>query len=323
MPEPRRIEAAEARELVSELRKSLTTSKPERLLAYATELADMTANLYKAGKVTSHTWSANNWMLLRSQQRKLDEKHIGVYAGKGQWAKAGREVLDAATAKAIWRPAIRKDDDAEDTDGAPALATDQMDVNGAQRRGRIVGFAAVPVYDWSDTRSIDGTPDPDWSVPLSSGDQSTFDRLAASSPVPVTVGAFPGSAHGYLSSVEGIRIDDRLSIGNQISTLCHELTHHHLGHLAADLETAEAEQEAALGQYLALVMLGVGDAAGDDIRTQAAEYLSTWGTAQGYKLRGKLLNKRLDAGLRAADAIVDGYVVAGRSRLAEMPAIAS
>lgn len=311
------------------LRREVVTGDDTYISAYLARLADIAANARRT-KGVFRQWSHRNHMMLSAQERKLGEHHVGLYAGPSQWTKLDRAVRDDARPKFIYRPVGGRP---VPTDDVPAPQADENpDFDGdvetpPARHGRHIGsrFALQAVYDWTDTYSLDPSfIEPDWSAPLAAGDQSTLDALVAASPVPVH---FDGMAarreHGYLDR-DGIHVDATLPVGNQIFTLAHELTHHHLGHLetiAAAPKThreqvrARCEQEAALGQWLVCRALGFADSVGEELTANVAAYLRSWLDADGNELEGhkarlKLLNERLDKAMGAVRTILDDYVAA-------------
>jgi hypothetical protein len=310
-----RLTRAEAQECFEELRRRIVTGTDEDMVNYVSELASLAANARKVGMFRK--WSSRNYMFIESQRRRFGENHIGLYAGTAQWRKLARVPRDTARPKKMWAfvpPAAIRDE---------GLTPEELRAANAAHRSR-PAFRLVEVFDWSDTVSTDTDfVEPNWAAPLATGDNKTLDRLVSSSPVPVQFLNLGGAtANGYLDAT-GITVNSDLPVGNRISTLAHELVHHQLGHLAVLGNTAEqgeqdevrarCEQEAALGQWLVMKMLGLGEEVGNDITTQAANYLRTWSDPDsgeeiaGHKRRGKLLDARLDAALAAADAIVERF----------------
>lgn len=297
------------------------------LREYVVTMADLAANAHKTTGVFRR-WSANNYMFLEAQRRMLGENHRGLYAGVAQWALIERQVRPDAKPKRIWVPmTFRVAAAATPTPGATAATppAPAPAANAAPAATHLTRFLTQEVYDWSDTFALN--PDfvePNWAAPLSSGDRATLDALVASSPVPVTfrdIGA--RSENGFLNA-EGITVDLTLPLGNQISVLAHELVHHHLGHLEdltglrkgsvnADEVRARCEQEAGLGEWLVMLMLGLGEEVGNEVTDAAATYLRSWTNDKGEELEGhkgrlKLLNARLNAALAAANSVVAGYM---------------
>lgn len=311
------------------LRREVVTGDSTYMARYLDRLAALAANARRTKGVFKR-WSHRNQMMLTAQERKLAEHHVGLYAGHAQWAKMDRAVRDDARAKFIYRPVGGRPAGNDNHDGdavaaeAPAdhgefVTTDDE----TPRQQHVARFALQSVYDWTDTYSLDPTfIEPDWAAPLAAGDQATLDTLVASSPVPVH---FDGMAarreHGYLGD-DGIHIDASMPVGNQIFTLAHELTHHHLGHLelirsapAARREQVRAscEQEAALGQWLVCRAFGFDDSVDEELTENVAAYLRSWLDAdgnevEGHKARLRMLNDRLDTAMGAMNTILDQYV---------------
>lgn len=292
-----------------DLRQEIITGSDEHLVEYLETMADLAANARKGGMF--RRWSARNFMYLEAQRRMSGESHLGLYAGRAQWASIDRKVNAGARAKKIWAFSPKKD------------RRDVSDDAEAEAPRMRAGFALVDVYDWSDTTSTDPTfIEPNWAAPLAVGDQATLEMLAASSPVPVEfIDMASRSENGYLCRT-GIVVDASTPLGNQLSTLAHELGHFELGHLDALGSTAgtdqaelraKCEQEAALVQWLVMKMLGLDEAVGNDVTAAAANYLRTWiddtgAEIPGRKRRAKLLDARLGAAMPAAEAIVDRYL---------------
>lgn len=358
---------------VENLVDEIVNGTDEHWQAYAARLAHERTLGIRLG--IFKTWSVRNVFYLHAQVRRRAESVKGLYAGKDQWAKLGRQVLEDATPYVIF--------------GAPLYRVRAQAANAAQQNGQQNGQAAtgqttnasaanapaantqgtnttqaqaqqpqyvmrtgrppaIEVFDWTQTVSLD--PDyiePDWAVPLAYGDVETLHRLVRTSPVPVHFRNIAArNEHGWLDST-GITLDDTMAVGNQIFTLLHELGHHHLGHLeqlnstttpmpagvtsgglpteteqekqaieaAADLR-ARCEQEAALVQYLAMQMLGLGESAGNDVTKAAGDYLRSWirttkdGTSEpvaGHKPKRKLILNRFNDAFDAADQIVKAY----------------
>jgi hypothetical protein len=329
-----KISKEKAQELFEGLRRQIVTGNDDAIVAYLSEMSRLAANARRIGLF--RRWSARNYMFLAAQARWLHESHLGLYAGAAQWARIDRSVRPGSRPKLIWAyvpPAAAKTDD--DAQGAtPTASADTAKASKSARptptQRRRPAFRLVEVFDWSDTVSDD--PDfvePNWATPLAAGDAGTLSQLIASSPVPVTLTDLGGSsANGWLDR-SGITVNSAMPIGNQISTLAHELTHHQLGHLDLIAETRHGgdqgdvrircEQEAGLGQWLVLKQLGLDETVGNDITASAAAYLRSWSDPDtgeqiaGHKRRGKLLDARLDAALAAADAIVERFCLAGIS----------
>lgn len=270
------------------------------------------------------TWSFSNRSYLAAQSRRRTPKAHGMYAGKNQWNELGRQVQEGATPFYIYGPPsyVRRVRE-EDPNAAPGAQPVVREV--VVRRYRRP--ATIEVFDYSQTLSED--PDyiePNWEAPLAGGNHHTLERLAKSSPVPVTFRDLSASGENGWLTRDGIVVDSSSPVTNQISTLAHELTHFHLGHLdriadtrGTDAKTAErqrCEQEAALGQYTVMKMLGLDESVGANITEAAGLYLRHWfkdnadGTTTelaGHKSRRKLLKARFTQAFNAAQTITAAY----------------
>ena len=76
-------------------------------------------------------------------------------------------------------------------------------------------------------------------------------------------------------------------------------------------------------QWLVMKMLGLDEAVGNQVTTQAAEYLSSWTkldkdgnpiALEGKKSRRRLLNERMGAALKVADQIVAAFMATQEGR---------
>lgn len=322
----------------------------DSLTAFVTRLTGEAANAHRVHGAFKR-WSLNNRMYLEAQRRHRGASLKGLYGGVEQWRKMDRIVREDEVAKPYFifgSPVIiaRQRNNAAAGAATPATPatpvpaaaanTPPVAANAPAGGGRIYRRPPrIEVFDWTQTVSTD--PDyvePSWAVPLAAGDYTTLATLVASSPVAVHQRADIGSmnANGWLDAT-GITTDASQGVGNEIWSLVHELAHHHLGHLelladtrrgsgelTADGEVdevrARCEQEAAVAQWFAMRMLGLDEAAGNDITKAAAAYLRSWlrtdedgntVPAEGRKLKRKLLGQRLDAGLDAANLIVAAY----------------
>jgi hypothetical protein len=311
---PKKLTRPEITKAFAELRKTVVTGNDDYMVAYLDDIARQRANGRRAGMF--RRWSHRNHMLLRTQARMFGEDPLGLYAGRAQWARVGREVRSGVQPKVIWAyapvtvkvPALTTPDDTTDTDETP--------------RRYSAGFRLVEVFDWTDTVSVD--PDfvePNWTAPLAVGDHATLAALAASSPVPVNFVNLGGhTANGWLDAT-GITVNSSMPTGNQIATLSHELGHLELGHLDlltqtrhdsdADEVRSRCEQEAELTQWLVLKTLGLDETVGNNLTVKTANYLRSWSdpdtgeAIEGHKRRAKLLDARLEQAMTAADAIID------------------
>jgi hypothetical protein len=301
---------------VKELDREIATGTDEYRLNYAVGLAEVAARGIRVAGAFKR-WSAANWRFIQAQTR--GRVVVGLFAGVRQWEAMDREVKADARYVALWVPTTR----IVERDG--------------EEKEALLRFSLGAVVDYSDTVSTCADfVEPSWEVPLAEGDQDTLDALVAVSPVPVRFENLGGAAEsGFLSSRGYIVVDNdpSRSVGNMIGTLCHELVHAELGHLARIAgatdpvdERAACEQEAALGEYLLLKMLGLDEAVGNDVTKAAAEYLRSWTDEkgqdlEGHKSRSKLFTRRLDASVVAVEAIVRRYVAHTTACL--VPAVAA
>lgn len=302
---PRKRTASELLADRKQLVHQLATGTDEAALAYAAQMARFAANARRVHGVFKR-WSAHNFLLVAAQTRGC--RHVGLYAGVAQWRSLHRELLPGARPACIWVPVTgRRDDVAEEE--------------------TVTRFTTGVVYDYTDTRSLD--PDfvePSWETPLAVGDQRTLDRLVAAAGAEVRFADFGGRPEtGYLTARGFIAVDDspHRTVANKIATLCHELVHLQMGHLARISAApgdrvaqvrADCEAEAALGEWLLLKMLGLDESVGNEVTAAAASYLRSWtapGTGQpveGHKARVRLLTARLEEARVAAEAILDRYL---------------
>lgn len=338
---PARLSREDVKKAHEDLRKALVAGSGSAPLEYAASLAAFAANARRTHG-TFRQWSMNNCLLLEAQRRRRGLRHVGLYAGVRQWAKMEREVRKDAVPLTIWIYAGTDEDPqnappaAQGPAAAPqapagtgsaanaqaANATPAQTATAARRVFR--GFIPRDVYDYSDTVSLD--PDfvePNWAEPLAAGDRSTLDRLVASSPVPVRIVDFGARVENGKINEHGISVHSEMPVGNRISTLAHELAHHHLGHLELiesaprskrEEVRASCEAEAGLAQWLVMKMLGLDESVGNEVTTAAADYLRSWIDPEsgeevaGHKRRERLLAQRLGRGLGAAETIVDAYL---------------
>lgn len=318
---------------------------------YLNRMATERANGVKLGLF--RPWSANNRFNVLAQVRNRHDSVKGLYAGHKQWSARGRSIIDGARPYIIYGPPSYLARNPGQNQQPAATAQNQQGAAPAQQpapaqpqqpQQQVRMFRRPPmieVYDWTQTVADD--PDyvePDWGVPLAFGDLDTLSLLAATSPVPVTFRDIGSrNEHGWLDAT-GITVDSSMPVGNQIFTLLHELGHHHLGHLdqvttttapvdVVDDDTARTyatcEQEAALVQFLAMKMLGLDEGVGNNITEAAGAYLRSWtrtdkdGTivpVEGHKTKRKLVLKRFDIAIKAADAIIGAYAQALEERAA-------
>lgn len=341
---PARLSRDEVTQAHEELRRALVGGSSDAALDYASTLARFAANERRVHG-TFKRWSSNNLLLLEAQRRRRNLRHVGLYAGTRQWEKMGRAVRPDAVPMTIWVFSGREEDPAAQPAGqaaptpptppqptrrqrqAPQAAAPQNQApqNPApQPRHVFRGFIPREVFDYTDTAALDEDfVEPNWAVPLAIGDSATLERLVASSPVPVRFVDFGAHRENGTLNVAGIAIRDEMPIGNRISTLAHELAHHHLGHLEVlanakraeqDDKRAECEAEAGLAQWLVMKMLGLDESVGNEVTLAAADYLRSWldpetGEAvDGHKRRERLLAARLERGLAAAERILDAFL---------------
>jgi hypothetical protein len=293
-------------ELAKELRRQLVadTSTPEHMLAFTAHFARLREAGRRAGIAgVVRSYSSSNLALLMLQERRFEESHRGLYAGSSQWLSLGREVRGTARPKYVWAPSVTaaKQDD-NSTSPTKKVA-----------KPSFVRFVAVEVFDYTDTVSVDGEPDPDWARPVSFGSRQVLNALVSGSPVPVrfnTLGS--GAAHGFTNGTE-IVVGADLSVGQQISTVCHELGHVLLGHIDRIAREGAAvrpgcEQEAELTAYLTLSALGLVAEAGTDLTANVVDYLRSWDAdgknLEGHKQREKLLYTRIERAWEAAEQIL-------------------
>lgn len=327
----------ELRPAVEELLDEIVNGDDSHWQKYCEALAAETAAGMKLGLFK--VWSSNNRFYLAAQAKRRGDSVQGIYAGIEQWRKRGREIREGETPFVIFGPPSFLVRDRNNAAPAPGA-------NGAQHGAGVPANQQAPtpqpvamvrayrrpprieVYDYTQTFNTD--PDfiePDWSVPLAGGDLGTLHRLTQTSPVPVRYTNLGSKMeHGWLNQ-DGITIDDSRTVSEQISTLAHELGHHHLGHLERvestrgsyseeHAERAQCEQEAAMTQFLVMKMLGLDESVGLPITKAAGSYLRSWmktnddGTTTpiaGHKGRRKLLKARFDTAYKAASTIVAAY----------------
>ena len=339
---------------VDELLDQVVNGTSERTLEFAAWIAQTRATAHRSHGVFK-LWSIHNRLMLDAQVRRRGASVKDLFAGVAQWRALGREVVEDQVDHPyrIWamRPlpdrnnaAAQNAQQAAQPAPAAVVPTQGNQPAAAPANRRALLPQLVKVYDWTQTRSTD--PDfeePDWDVPLGYGDIGTLSALVASSPVPVHFANLAArNENGWLDAT-GITVNDSMELGNQISTLAHELGHYQLGHLDRIRSTrsdrvaapvldeddpqysvrAVCEQEAALVQFLVMKMLGLDERVGNQITDQAAEYLRNWSkedahgnviALEGHKSRRRALNKRLDAAMRAADGIVSAYMAARAER---------
>lgn len=313
---------------------------------YVARLAAEAANAHRVHGIFKR-WSAHNRSYLHVQVKRRGASTKGLFAGVEQWRKLGRAVRPEELTRPyriFGSPVVNVRNPrpaAAQGAGAPAQAQPQP----AQPAAPAAGAGNAPavhrmyrkppiieVFDWTQTYSTDPEyVEPDWETPLAVGDYTTLHTLVTSSPVPVVLRTDIGgmNENGWLN-VDGITVDASRPLGNQISTLLHELGHHYGKHLEMLTDTraagagddglaqvrARCEQEAALTQWFALTMLGLDEQVGNDITAAASAYLRSWlrtdedgneVPVEGKKLKRKLLGQRLDAAIDAANAIVTAY----------------
>jgi len=314
-PAPAKLSRDEVTKARKELHRAIVADDADdtALLEYLERFASIATNARKTHGMFKR-WSASNIQFLEAQRRIMHEHHIGLYAGRSQWEQLDRSIREDATPKMLWAPSVRREEDEDDGD--------------TQRHGRrSVRFIAVPVFDWSDTISNDPNfVEPSWKTPLAAGDQDTLERLAATTSLDVRfenwgsrpvkgVCAKRADGSGY------IVVDSSQPIGNQIGTLGHELAHDLLDHAAkraaapSEQQTQlreQGEQEAELTSWLVMKMLGLDAQVGEEMTRNSMSYLRSWSadgeTVAGHKKRMKLLDKRLNVALEAAETILDRFV---------------
>jgi len=308
---------------------------------YAAQMAAETAAGFKMGLFK--TWSSTNRLYLAAQVRRRGQRVHGLFAGVDQWRQRNRSVRPGEEPYIIFGPPqyfarVQQPAQAQQNQQGQQAQPGQQNQQQPQpaQPARVLRFRrppAIAVYDYTQTVSDD--PDfvePDWGVPLAGGDLTTLETLARTSPVPVRfVDIGSKIEHGWLDK-DGITVDASQTVAQQISTLAHELAHHHLGHLEQLISTAgsdddpdtaqvraRCEQEAALAQFFVMKILGLDESVGVSITAAAGAYLRSWmkvnddGTTTpiaGHKGRRKLLKQRFDAAFRAAQAITVAYAQA-------------
>jgi len=340
-------EAREAlRESVDDLVDEIVNGDDSSWKAYADKLAaERTLGLTVFGMFKP--WSSNNMFYLAVQSHLRAQSVKGLYAGVDQWRKRGRSLREDQKPFVIFGPPkiTRKRRDDDPAAAAPAGTPAVKAVAKPAGKAETVTFWCRPpvleVYDW--TQTVFDDPDekePDFTVPLSAGDQGTLDTLVSSCPVGVRLLNLAGTNDRSYLDASGITLDDSAPVANQIFALVGELAHHHLGTLdavnstrvdpgAADYSEAKAElvQVGALAQYLAMKMLGLD---GDDLTAAVGAHLRAWVrtdkagvTAEvvGYKSKRKLVMRRFDAAVKAADKIVGGFVTATNDVVLGAPAL--
>ena len=365
MARVKKLSPKDVNEAFEALRKEIVTGDDEHMLGYLANIATFAANARRVHGMFRR-WSHRNHLLLESQRHRLNESHKGVYAGTAQWSKLDRVVRSDASPKTIWAFSGRKpamtpatvpptptpattvigpasiSSTAQVPTTVPTVTTIVSPVASVASVAPLatshhaggMGFMRVTVFDWTDTVSTNGDfVEPTWAAPLASGDRDVLADLVGASPVRVRfedLGA--RNENGWLTS-SGITVDSSMPLGNQISTLAHELVHHFANHRSRqaaasakivkgeamserELVHARCEQEASLGQWLVMKMLGLDEQIGNEVGAAAATYLRSWvdpETAEeinGHKRRLKLLNERLDVAMAAATQVVDAFLVA-------------
>jgi hypothetical protein len=270
-------------------RAALVRDDSDELPDYIARRAQAVGAARRAG--ITKIYSLNNQMSLVAQVRMNGLSHLGVYAGPKHYEEIGRTVKDGTKPLVVCAPVVKKDD-----------------VSGEDK---LAGWFNVEVFDYTDTLSND--PDfvePDFETPMFSGNRTTLRSLAELSTVPVSFRDDGAALERSSFDGEEVLVDSSAPIGNQISTLVHQLCHQALGD-ACHPATKEHEELAVLGQFLFMEIAGLGSDAGNDVATQALDSLKKWvdpktgGAIDGHKARMRLLNKRLKEGLTLASGLFD------------------
>jgi len=163
-----------------------------------------------------------------------------------------------------------------------------------------------------------------WKADVPGGSEELFDRLVASSPLPVvrsedgTTGKSAGHTDG-----DSIVINMRRPVGNRIQTLAHELSHVWLRHpqriTAGQADEAHTEQEAETAAYLIVSALDLGDATDAQARVNTATYLRDW-TRKGdvlvtdHQERWRMLQDRIEPASEVAVTILTHLLTVGQGR---------
>lgn len=298
-------DADQRSQLADDLRRRLVadTAPSEHLADYLEYFARLRTAGLRSGMRGFGAYSANNLFLLALQERQHGESHRGLYAGVAQWRTLGRSIRPGSRAKFIWAfvpPVTSAGKDVDDQDAATATPRKRFP------------FRLVEVYDYTDTVDPDGGPDPDWAVPMHIGSDELYERLEATSPIPVVARTLTGGEHGFLTRTEIVVDADQLP-GNRLATLVHELAHEACGHLdriAVEGEAARAacEQEAELAVFLFFKSVGLDEAVGNDVTTATLDYLRSWTRdgkdVAGHKARVELLHERVEVAWTAVERIL-------------------
>lgn len=309
------VSAADLTATLKDLRREIVSddSAPDAALAYAEEISRQRLEAVGRGAATDHRWSLANRALLIRQARQRGASVVGWFAGPRQWDNADREVLPGAVPYEVWAPVIGRSTNTDDDEDGQQPG--ERSLRTVESRVR---FRAVAVFDYSQTRRRDGQPDPDWQPSIPGGDEALYERMVASSPLPVVEdhAGGTGKAHGRTDG-RVITLDARKSVGSRIETLAHEHAHvqgDHLGRIARGEITREhAEQEAGLAAYLVVRQLGLGDDSDATALGNAVAYLRSWATPDGgevagHKARWRMLGERLGPATEAAQVILARFL---------------
>ena len=307
----------------------LVDGTPEATLAFLGRLAAERARAQQFG--IFKLWSIGNRCYIEGQVRRRGANVKNLFAGVKQWEKIGRKVVDSELDKPY------------KIQGSPFYTVngDTDPVTGEVEKIEKCGRAAqISVYDWTQTVAID--PDyiePDWEVPVASGDLTTLRQLAEAAEIlvdsTVTYTDLSATNHHATYTESEIVIDSAAPVGNQIIALATTLAHQVLGH-PADAHSnvlrahagssqrrkelvearAIARAEAALVGWMVATALGLDEDTDGAATELTRSYLHNWVkvnndgttlTLEGTKSRRKMLRERMNDAIKAADTILAAY----------------
>lgn len=158
-------------------------------------------------------YSFGNTILIWSQNRNSTR-----VAGFKTWNSLGRRIKKGEKGIVIFAPIIKK---------ARKETSEDMPDDG-EEKDALIGFKAVHVWDVGQT---EGDPLPELETgeirPEDGYPESLFERILASSPVPIEVKGLDGEKRGlYLVEEKRIIVSSALNTAEKCKTLLHELAHH-------------------------------------------------------------------------------------------------
>lgn len=207
-------------------------------------------------------YSFGNTILIWSQNRNATR-----VAGFKTWNSLGRKIRKGEKGIVIFAPIIKK----------ARKETSEDLPEGGEEKDALIGFKAVHVWDVGQT---EGEPLPELEtgkIKEKEGDpESLFEKILATSPVPIDVKGLDGEKRGiYLVEEKRIIVSSALNTAEKCKTLLHELAHH----LAL---SAEPESEVSFDVRSAHEVLAEGAAYlacshfGIDSSEYSFLYLASW-----------------------------------------------